>query len=88
MCPPIELNLVKKAPKQSVKVADTSEPVKKRRVEDDVIDTLSKNNNVHVDQEGVRDGAPWLKCERQLLKTTDRHMILKVQFILLLPYHR
>ena len=58
MCPPIELNLVKKAPKRSVKVADTSESVKKRRVEDDVIDidTLSKNNNVHIEQEGVRDG--------------------------------
>ena len=79
MCPPIELNLVKKALKRSVKVAHTSESVKKSRVEDDVIDidTLSKNNNVYVDQEGVRDGAPWLKCEHRLLKTTDRDMILK-----------
>ena len=38
VCPPIELNLVKKAPKQSVKVAGTSESVEKRQVEDDVID--------------------------------------------------
>ena len=41
------------------------------------IDTLSKNNNVYVDQEGVKDGAPWLKCEHRILKTTDRDMILK-----------
>jgi len=30
-----------------------------------------------VDLEGVRDVAPWLKCERQLLKTTDKNMTLK-----------
>ena len=71
VCPPIELKMKRKgASKQSV--ADTS--VKKRRVEDDVdIDALSVSD-------GVRDGAPWLKCERQLLKTTDKDMILKGLF--------
>jgi len=48
-------------------------------VEDDVvdIDALSVSDSNFVDQEEVRDGAPWLKCERQLLKTTDKDMILK-----------
>jgi len=34
-------------------------------VEDDVvdIDALSVSDGNFVDQEGVRDGAPWLKCE-------------------------
>jgi len=68
VCPPIELKLKRKrASKQSVEVADTS--VKKRQAENDVvdIDALSVSD-------GVRDGAPWLKCERQLLKTTDKDM--------------
>ena len=54
VCPPIELKLKeKRAPKRSVKVADTS--TKKRRVEDDVdIDVLSVSDGSFVDQEGVR----------------------------------
>ena len=81
VCPPIELKLEeKRAPKRSVKVTDSS--VKKRRVEDDVvdIDTFSGSNGDFVDQVGVRDGAPWLKCERQLLKITDKDMILRGSF--------
>jgi len=43
-------------------------------VEDGVvdIDALSVNNSNFVDQEGMRDGAPWLKCEHQLLKPQIR----------------
>ena len=72
-CPPIELKLAKKAPKRSIKeTVPGIPPDKKIRVDDDVIDldSISTNDN---HQEGV----PWLKCERQLLKTTDKDMILK-----------
>ena len=46
-------------------------------MEDDVvdIDAFSGSNGDFVDQVGVRDEAPWLKCERQLLKITDKDMI-------------
>ena len=51
-------------------------------MEDDVVDTdaFSGSNGDFVDQVGVRDGAPWLKCGRQLLKITDKDMILKGSF--------
>jgi len=72
----------KMAPKRSVKLADTFVKKKKRRVEDDIvdIDALSVRDHNFVDQEGVRDGVPWLKCECQLMKTTDKNMILKGLF--------
>jgi len=71
-CPPIELKLPKKAPKRSLQEADVS-PVKKMREQSDIIDLDAVSTSYHHQQETV----PWLKCERQLLKTSDKEMILK-----------
>ena len=75
-CPPIELKLARKAPKQSIKEAVPGiSPDKKMQVDDDVIDldSISTNDN---HQEGV----PWLKCKRQLLNTTDKDDIKRFSF--------
>jgi len=70
-CPPIELKLAKKAPKRSLQEADVT-PVKKMRVQNDVIDLDAVSTSYHHQEEVL-----WLKCEHQLLKTTDKKMILK-----------